>query len=44
MAYATAGLFLSDKAESYFGFKASEDDKRALKEAVPKVHFVEKDK
>ncbi|KAF7185882.1 hypothetical protein HII31_12755 [Pseudocercospora fuligena] len=44
MAYATAGLFLSDKAESFFGFTPTEQDKQALKDAVPKVQFVEKDK
>ncbi|KXT09862.1 hypothetical protein AC579_6748 [Pseudocercospora musae] len=43
MAYATAGLFLSDKAESFFGFTPTEQDKQALKDAVPKVQFVEKD-
>ncbi|KXS93797.1 hypothetical protein AC578_828 [Pseudocercospora eumusae] len=44
MAYATAGLFLSEKAESFFGFTPTEQDKQALKDAVPKFQFVEKDK
>ncbi|EME79072.1 uncharacterized protein MYCFIDRAFT_34725 [Pseudocercospora fijiensis CIRAD86] len=44
IAYATAGLFLSDKAESFFGFTPSEQDKQALKDAVPRVQFVEKER
>ena len=43
MAYAVAGLFLSDKAEETFGLKPTEQDKKALRDAVPKVHLVETD-
>lgn len=43
MLYAGFGLFLSDKAEQTFGFTPSEEDKRKLREAVPKIHVVDKD-
>lgn len=42
MVYAAAGLLLSDKAEQAFGFVPTEEDKRRLKEAVPKIHVVDK--
>lgn len=42
MAYASFGLFASDKAEQYFGYTASEEDKARLREAVPRVHMVER--
>ena len=44
MAYAAAGLFLSDKAEQSFGFTPTEYDKQKLRDAIPKVHMVEKEK
>ncbi|KAK4628864.1 hypothetical protein CLAFUW4_08025 [Fulvia fulva] len=44
MAYAAAGLFLSDKAEQSFGFTPTEEDKKKLRHAVPKVHMVEREK
>lgn len=44
MLYAGFGLFLSDKAEQTFGFTPTEDDKQKLREIVPTVHFVDKDK
>ena len=44
MAYAVFGLTLSDKAEEAFGMKATEEDKKDLKESVPKIHMVEREK
>ena len=44
MAYAVFGLMLSDKAEEAFGLTPSEKDKQDLREAVPKIHLVERDK
>jgi hypothetical protein len=44
IAWGALGLFISDRAEESFGLVPTEEDKRRLKEAVPKVHFVEKDK
>ena len=44
MAYAAFGLFLSDKAEQTFGFVPTEEDKKNLREAVPKIHVVEREK
>ncbi|EME38342.1 hypothetical protein DOTSEDRAFT_29401 [Dothistroma septosporum NZE10] len=43
MAYAAAGLFLSDKAEQSFGFTPTEEDKKKLRDAVPTVHMVERE-
>lgn len=42
MTYAVAGMFLTDKAEDLFGFKASEKEKQQLKDAVPKIHAVDR--
>ena len=44
MAYATLGLFLSDKAEETFGLVPSQEDKQRLQEAIPKIHVVNRDK
>lgn len=44
MAYAVFGLTMSDKAEEAFGFTPSEKDKKDLREAVPKIHMVEREK
>lgn len=44
MLYAGFGLFLSDRAEQTFGFTPSEEDKRKLRESMPKIHFVDKEK
>lgn len=44
MGYAVLGLFLSDKAEEKFGFTPTEQDKQKLREAVPKIHMVEREK
>ena len=43
MVYAVAGLFLSDKAEETFGFVPTDQDKKNLREAVPKIHMIERD-
>ena len=44
MAYAAFGILLSDRAEQTFGFVPTEEDKKNLREAVPKIHMVERDK
>ena len=43
MAYAVAGLYLSDTAEEKFGMKATDEDKAKLREMIPKIHAVDKD-
>ena len=44
MAYAVFGLVLSDKAEEAFVFTQIDKDKLDLREAVPKIHMVEREK
>jgi hypothetical protein len=44
MAYAGAGLYLSDMAEEKLGFTPTEKDKEQLREALPKMTPVEKRK
>ena len=44
MVYAGLGLWLSDKAEQSFGFAPTEEDKKKLQEAVPKIHMVDREK
>lgn len=44
MVWGAAGLLISDKAEQAFGFVPTEQDKEKLQEAIPKLHFVEKEK
>ena len=44
IAYGTLGLFVSDKAEQAFGFAPTEEDRRRLKEAIPKIHTIEREK
>ncbi|KAK5108014.1 hypothetical protein LTR62_008849 [Meristemomyces frigidus] len=44
MAYAMFGIFVSDKAEQAFGFVPTEQDKKRLDEAWPKVQVVEREK
>lgn len=44
MAYAGAGLYLSDVAEEKYGFTPTEKDKEELRNALPKVTPVEKRK
>lgn len=38
------GLFISDRAEQAFGLVPTEQDKENLQHAMPKIHFVEKEK
>ncbi|KAA8622457.1 hypothetical protein PtrV1_03763 [Pyrenophora tritici-repentis] len=42
MAYAAAGLYLSDKAEEKFGLTPTEQDRKQLREALPRISPVEK--
>ncbi|EOA83840.1 hypothetical protein ACJQWK_00766 [Exserohilum turcicum] len=42
MAYAGAGLYLSDVAEEKLGFTPTEKDKEELRDALPKIAAVEK--
>ena len=44
MAYAGFGLLVSDKAEEALGLVPTEDDKRRLKEAMPKIHTVDRER
>jgi hypothetical protein len=44
MAYAGAGLFLSDKAEEKFGLVPTEQDKEDLQKALPTITTVEREK
>ncbi|THW06816.1 hypothetical protein D6D25_08077 [Aureobasidium pullulans] len=41
MAYACIGLFLSDTAEEKLGYTPTEEDKRKLREAMPRIRVVE---
>ena len=43
MAYAVAGLYLSDTAEEKFNMKATDEDRAKLKEMIPRIHTVERD-
>jgi hypothetical protein len=42
MAYAGAGLWISDKAEERLGFTPTEKDREELREALPKITTVDK--
>ncbi|CAG5143954.1 uncharacterized protein ALTATR162_LOCUS1453 [Alternaria atra] len=42
MAYAGAGLYISDKAEEKFGLTPTEKDREELRDVLPKVSTVEK--
>jgi hypothetical protein len=42
MAYAGAGLYLSDKAEERFGLTPNEKDREELRDALPRITTVEK--
>lgn len=44
IAYAFAGMFMSDQLEQVLGYVPTEDDKKRLKEAIPKVMIMDKDK
>jgi hypothetical protein len=42
MAYAGAGLYISDKAEEKFGLTPTEKDREQLRDVIPKVSTIEK--
>lgn len=44
MAYAAFGLLVSDKAEEALGLVPTEEDKQRLREAIPRIHTVERSK
>jgi hypothetical protein len=42
VAYATAGLWVSDWVEKRFGFEPTEEERKRLESVVPKVRAVER--
>jgi hypothetical protein len=42
MAYAGAGLYISDKAEEKFGLTPTEKDQQQLRDVIPKVSTIER--
>ena len=42
MAYAALGLLASDQAEQLLGWTATEEDRKRLKDEMPKVHVVDR--
>lgn len=44
MAYAAFGLLVADRAEQVFGFTPTEQDKKDLQDAIPRVHTVERER
>ena len=44
MVWGVVGLILSDKAEQAFGFVPTEQDKKDLRDAIPKIHMVDREK
>ncbi|KAI4609389.1 hypothetical protein J4E81_007605 [Alternaria sp. BMP 2799] len=42
MAYAGAGLYISDKAEEKFGLTPTEKDREQLQDVIPKISIIEK--
>ncbi|RMZ73336.1 fatty acid activator Faa4 [Pyrenophora seminiperda CCB06] len=42
MAYAVAGLYITDKVEEKFGLTPTEEDEKLLREAIPRIYSVEK--
>ena len=42
MAYAGAGIYLSDKAEEKFGLTPTEQDLKDLREALPKISTIDR--
>lgn len=42
MAYASAGLYLSDKFEEKMGWTPTEKDREELRNALPKIMVVER--
>jgi hypothetical protein len=43
LAWGTAGLYVSDAAEKKLGFEASEKERAALGEVVPRITMVDRD-
>lgn len=43
LAWGTAGLYLSDRAEEKFGFKPTEKDKEDLRQMTPHIITVDKE-
>jgi hypothetical protein len=41
MLYACLGLYISDAAEKKLGYTPTEEDKRKLREAMPKIRIVD---
>ncbi|KAK3109215.1 hypothetical protein LTR53_017768 [Teratosphaeriaceae sp. CCFEE 6253] len=44
MAYAGFGMLVSDKAEEALGLVPTDEDKRRLKDAMPKIHTVDRER
>ena len=44
IAYAGFGIFASDVMESYLGLTPTEQDRQRLKEVMPTIHAVDRDK
>jgi hypothetical protein len=44
MAWAAVGLYTSDTVEQSLGLVPSEQDRNELREAVPKLHVIEREK
>ncbi|KAF8441831.1 hypothetical protein BGX38DRAFT_1203025 [Terfezia claveryi] len=42
IAYSLAGLWVADKAEKKLGFTPSEEDKKELRDLVPRVRVVDR--
>ena len=43
MTYALFGLLLSDRIERAYGLEPTEEDKKNLQQAMPKVQLVDRD-
>jgi hypothetical protein len=43
LAWGTAGLYISDRAEKKMGFEATEKDREALEGVLPRITVVERD-
>jgi hypothetical protein len=43
MAYAGAGLLLSDKAEEKFGMVPTQEDKDKLRQTLPRITAIDRD-
>ena len=42
MAYAGVALYLSDRAEDTFDLKATEEEKKRLKDMIPKIRAIDR--